>query len=76
MLRIGNYLDIKKISNLLKEYGIDEKLEELTAKIQIDTTYDILPASTREGIEKLRNSELKSFDSDKFFDNVSAERNG
>lgn len=73
VLRIGNYLDIRKISNLLKEYAIDEKLEELTAKIQIDTTNDILPEATKAGIVKLRDSELGNFDSDKFVDNVSAE---
>ncbi|KAG4077541.1 hypothetical protein HA402_002968 [Bradysia odoriphaga] len=73
VLRIGNYLDIRKISNLLKEYAIDEKLEELTGKIQIDTTNDILPDATRAGIEKLRDSELGNFDSDKFIDNLSKE---
>ncbi|XP_037044622.1 prominin-like protein isoform X5 [Bradysia coprophila] len=71
VLRIGNYLDIRKISNLLKEYAIDEKLEELTAKIQIDTTNDILPDATKAGIVKLRDSELGNFDSDKFIDNLS-----
>lgn len=71
MLRFGNYLDIKKYENLLQEYGIDDKLKDLTAKIEINNTYNILPDETRKGIEDLRRSELKSFDSDKFIDNVS-----
>ncbi len=66
-----NNLEIKRIEKLLEEYGIEEKLNELAAKIQIDDTLDILPQETREGITKLQNSELKSFDAHKFFDNVS-----
>lgn len=69
---MGNYLEISKIENLLQEYRISEKLNDLTSKIKINATYNIFPDETREGILNLKNSELKSFDSNKFFDNVSA----
>lgn len=71
VLQMGNYLEIRRIENLLEEYGIGEKLNELTAQIEINNTYNIFPQQTRDAIINLQNSELKSFDSHKFFDNVS-----
>lgn len=71
VLQMGNYLDINRIKNLLVDYGISEKLNELTSQIVIDKNFDIFPPQTRDGIINLQNSELKSFDSHKFFDNVS-----
>lgn len=70
VLRIGNYVDTERISNLLRDYGIDGKLTEYTAKIQINNNSDILPEETKEGILKLRNSQLKSFNADNFIDNL------
>lgn len=70
-MRMGNLLEISRIENLLDEYGIGEKLNELTAQIKIDSTYDIFPQQTQDGIRSLQNSELSTFDSHKFFDNVS-----
>lgn len=68
---MGNYLEIKRIQNLLEEYKISDRLKEMTAQIQINNTYDILPQQTRDGIQNLKNSELSTFDSDRFLDNVS-----
>ncbi|KAJ6641812.1 Prominin-like protein, partial [Pseudolycoriella hygida] len=70
VLQMGNFVEIKKIENLLDEYGIGEKLEELTAKINIDRTINILPPDTENGITRLRDSELKTFEAYKFFDNL------
>lgn len=71
MLRLGNSLDIRRIHNLLEEYGIDDKIKDLTAQLEIDAGTDILPDETRSAINDLMKSELNTFDSDKFFDNVS-----
>lgn len=70
---MGNYVEIKKIEHLLEEYGIEAKLKDLTKKIEINNTHNIFPDETRQGILDLQRSELNSFDSDKFFDNVSAD---
>lgn len=70
VLRLGNRLDIEKIENLLDEYGIGEKLNELTKKIEVNNAYDIFPNETRQGILALKESELRTFQSYRFEDNV------
>lgn len=71
VLNLDNYLEVARIRNLLEDYKILDKINELTTEIKINTGYDILPPETVAGIKNLQNSELKSFDSNKFFDNVS-----
>lgn len=68
---MGNYLNIDRIKTILDDYGIREKLNDLTSQIVIDRSYNIFPDEMKDGLISLQNSELKSFDSHKFFDNVS-----
>ncbi|XP_055382529.1 prominin-like protein isoform X2 [Condylostylus longicornis] len=71
VLRTQNYIDIEHIKEYPNDYGIYKTLENLKEQIKIDTDrFVMLNKTDKEKIEKLKNSQLKNFDADKFVDNL------
>lgn len=70
VLRLGNLLNIDQIQDFPKQFGIDEKLNELADNVQITSQVRILNDDARKQIRELSKSELNNFEAYKYVDNL------
>lgn len=70
VLRIENLLNINQIYEFPKQFGIEDKLNELADNVQISTQIRILNDDARRQIRELSKSKLNDFDSFKYIDNL------
>lgn len=70
VLRMENHINLSSILNVNENYNINKELDSLIASIKVPKV-DILNNATKEQINTLSKSELGSFSSDHFVDNVS-----
>jgi prominin 1 len=70
VLRIENLLNINQIQEFPKQFGIDEKLNELADNVQITSQVRILNDDARRQIRELSKSKLNSFEAYKYVDNL------
>lgn len=69
VIRLESVFEINTLRTLPEQYNISEQLNELIARIQVqDLT--IWTEAAGEGIAKLRDSALQTYDVDKTLDNV------
>lgn len=69
VIRLGSVFDINSLRSLPEQYGINEQLDDLIKRIQVQDL-KIWTKDAEEGINKLAQSELTKFDVDKTLDNV------
>ena len=70
VLRLENMLKIDQIQEFPKQFGINEKLNELAENIQITSQVRILNDDARKQIRELSKSELNNFEAYKYVDNL------
>lgn len=70
VLRLENQLNINQIQEFPKQFGIDEKLNELADNVQITSQVRILNDDARKKIVELSKSELNNFEAYKYVDNL------
>lgn len=70
VLRIENLLNINQIFELPKQFGIEEKLNELADNVQITSQVRILNDDARRQIKELSKSRLNDFEAYKYVDNL------
>lgn len=70
VLRIENMLNINQIQEFPKQFGIDEKLNELADNVQITSQVRILNDDARRQIRELSKSKLNNFEAYKYVDNL------
>lgn len=73
VLKLENLFNISLIENYPKDFGIIDQLNELARNLRIDQHFEILDDQTKREILQLSKSQLNSFDSDKFTDNLATE---
>lgn len=73
VLKLENIFNISEVLNYPNEFGIYTKLNNLRKELKIDVEFQILDDQTRREIQGLSKSELNTFDSDKFTDNLVTE---
>ena len=61
VLHLETVIDIIKLSNYPKQYGITQRIDELTTKIKLDREVDILTPSAKAQLIRLANSPLNEF---------------
>ena len=70
VLRLAKLLNIDQIQDFPKQFGIDEKLNELADNVQITSQVRILNDDARKQIRELSKSELNNFEAYKYVDNL------
>lgn len=70
VLRLENVLNIDQIQDFPKQFGIDEKLNELADNVQITSQVRILNDDARKQIRELSKSQLNNFEAYKYVDNL------
>lgn len=70
VLRLENLLNIDQIQEFPKQFGIDEKLNELADNVQITSQVRILNDDARKQIRELSKSQLNNFEAYKYVDNL------
>lgn len=70
VLRLENLLNIDQIQEFPKQFGINEKLNELADNVQITSQVRILNDDARRQIKELSKSELNNFEAYKYVDNL------
>lgn len=61
VLHLENVININQLSDYPKQYGITQRIEELTTKIKLDREVDILTPSAKAQLIRLANSPLNEF---------------
>lgn len=70
-MKLYNFVNLTEITNYVEKYEINKKIEDLIQSINIKNKVDILTPEVKDAIDKLSQSALKEFQSDKFVENVS-----
>lgn len=70
VLRLENQINISQINDFPKKFGIEDKLNELADNVQINSQVRILNDDARKQIRELSRSEINSFESYKYADNL------